>query len=297
MTDPHLYVVIPVHDRLALTRACLSALERQTIDEFTVVIIDDGSSDGTADVVKREFPRAVLLHGDGSLWWAGAMNAGIAWVLNHAGTEDLVLTLNNDTIPSEGYLEGLLSAHDAAPRALIGSTLVSAHDRCTIIDAGVRVNWLTAKYHVAGRGAAYRDRAGEGRQLAAVDVLSGCGTLVPLQAYRNAGPYDQERLRHYAADFEFSRRALRRGHSLFVDWSSPLFVDETQTGIHASVVRNGLKTLLRSFWDIRSANDFGTRLRFATSACPRWALPAYVPMDYARVIVGSVHRLSSGGNA
>jgi len=70
-------------------------------------------------------------------------------------------------------------------------------------------------------------------------------------------------------------------------------VREAETGIHASVSGAGLAGLLRSFWDIRSANDFRNRWRFAVAACPRWALPTYVPCDYARVVIGSTRRYRS----
>lgn len=289
-----MFLVIPVHNRVSLTRTCLGALDRQTMRGFTVVVVDDGSSDGTGDTLVKEFPSVKHLRGDGSLWWTGAMNIGVAWVLGEAGPDDLVLTLNNDTVPPPDYVEGLLRAHEAAPDALIGSLLVRADDRLTIIDGGVHVTWLTAKYQTVGRGATVRQADTSKPQLMPVDVLSGCGTLVPVRAFRRAGPYDQERLRHYAADYEFSRRAHRAGFTLLVDWACPLYVHESETGIHASVGANGPRGLLRSFWNVRSANDFRTRFGFAMAACPRWALPLYVPMDYARVVVGSIRRYRSG---
>lgn len=297
MTGTHTFVVIPVHDRLSLTRACLAALERQTVRDFTTVVVDDGSSDGTGGAVRAEFPRTEVLRGDGSLWWTGAMNIGVGWVLSRATADDVVVTLNNDTLPPTGFLEGLLRAHQQVPHALIGSLLVSAGDWQTIIDGGVHITWATAKFHTCDRGDVYHEATESHPQLRPVDVLSGCGTLVPLDAYRRAGPYDEQRLRHYAADFEFSRRAGRHGFRLLVDHSVPLYLDETQTGIHASTAKRGLRGLARSFWDIRSANDFRTRLRFALAACPPAVLPLYVPMDYARVVAGSLRRHHSSTNA
>ena len=284
------FVIIPVHNRLHLTRACLASLSEQSFRDFTVVVVDDGSTDGTSESLAKEFPAARVLKGDGTLWWTGAMNVGVGWALARAEPQDVVLTLNNDTTPPPEYLERLMRAHVVAPHTLIGSLVVSATDRKTIVDGGVTIDWMTAKYRTAGRGLAVEVHADLHPDLRPVDVLSGCGTLIPVSAFARTGPYDGKRLRHYAADYELSRRALNAGYGLFVDWASPLHLWESETGIHASPASAGLCGLLRSFWDMRSANDFRNRWWFAVAACPRWALPTYVPCDYARVVIGSMVR-------
>jgi len=284
------FVVIPVHNRLELTRACLASLREQSFRDFTVVVVDDGSTDGTSNALANEFPAVTILSGDGSLWWAGAMNVGVGWALARAEWDDVVLSLNDDTIPPPDYLERLLRAHAASPHALVGSLQLSAADRATVIDGGVTVNWATAKYRTAGCGVTADGDACPGPNLRRVDVLGGRGTLIPVEALRRTGPYWEQGLRHYAADYELSRRAQRAGFDLVVDWGSPLYVREAETGTHAGVAGGGVTGLLRSFWDIRSANDFRVRWRFAAAACPRWALPSYVVCDYARVVVGSVRR-------
>ena len=287
------FVIIPVHNRLEFTRACLASLREQSIRDFTVVVVDDGSTDGTGEALAKEFPTVRMPKGDGTLWWTGATNVGVGWALARAKPHDVVLSLNNDTIAPPRYLERLLKAHAVAPHALIGSLLVSATDRKTIVDGGVTLDWATAKYRTAGRGDTVDVGAHVHPSLRRVDVLSGCGTLIPVGVFDRIGTYDEVRLRHYAADYEFARRALRAGFGLFVDWASPLHVWEAETGIHAAAASAGFGGLLRSFWDIRSANDFRNRWRFAVAACPRWALPTYLLCDYARVVIGSLRRYGS----
>jgi len=287
------FVIIPVHNRLHFTHACLRSLREQSYRDFTTVVVDAGSTDRTSDVLAKEFPTVRMLSGDGSLWWTAAMNIGVGWALAHAKPHDVVLSLNNDTVLPSRYLERLVQAHTVAPRALIGSLQVSAADRKTIVDGGVTLDWATARYRSAGRGDAVDINEEVHPSLRRVDVLSGCGTLIPVRVFHRIGAYDEVRLPHYAADYEFSRRALRAGFGLFVDWDSPLFLWEAETGIHGPGVSTGCSGLLRSFWDIRSAHDFRNRWRFAVAACPRWALPTYVPCDYARVVIGSIRRYRS----
>ena len=118
------------------TRRCLDALAAQTAAGKTVIVVDDGSSDGTREMLES-YPDVVTLRGDGALWWTGATNVGCGWALSRAADDDAVVTLNDDTIPGPGWLESLLDAAGSSPHSLIGSLLVdSATGR--IMDAGTR---------------------------------------------------------------------------------------------------------------------------------------------------------------
>src|SRR5690242_106951 len=114
-----LAIVIPVHNRLVFTRNCLAQLQRQSLRGFEVIVIDDGSSDGTSDMIRREFPEVTLLLGDGNLWWTGATNLGVKLALEHGA--NYVMTLNDDTLPTDAFLENMLTVAEQNPRALIGA--------------------------------------------------------------------------------------------------------------------------------------------------------------------------------
>ena len=287
---PHVYVVIPVHDRLEFTRACLShLLADPAAQAATIVVVDDGSTDGTRDALPAEFP-ITMIPGGGDLWWAGAMNLGVGWVLGHAGEDDVVVTLNNDTVPPSDYLERLLTrprGRPGFPRRLgAGERRRPAHHhrrRCTRELGDGQV-----PHRRPGRGAAARRRRGaQARASRRAERLRHAhpGAGLPPRRPVPAGATSAlcGRLRILAA-------GLAGGSTLLVDWASPLYVHEAQTGIHAALATTDARGLLRTFWSLRSANDFRTRLFFALAACPRWALPLYVPCDYARVVLGSIRR-------
>jgi len=284
------FVIIPVHNRLHFTRACLASLSEQRFRDFTVVVVDDGSTDGTQDALAREFPAVSVLTGDGTLWWTGAMNVGVDWAMRQGSEDDAIVTLNNDTLPPPDYFGHLHAAQETRPFALIGSLLVRAADRRTIVDGGVRVSWPTAKFTSDQEMEPVPVVRSQHPVLYSVDVLSGCGTLIPVEAFKQVGLYDERHLRHYAADYEFSRRALAAGFPLYVDKTSILYVHERESGLHLAVGERDLRALVRSFGDIRSATDLGLRWRFARRACPKRWQPTYIPCDYARVIVGSLRR-------
>src|SRR5437588_7973739 len=89
---PRVAVVVPVYNKIALTVRFLKSFRKVRYPNYTIVVIDDGSQDGTSEVLKQRFPQVVVLPGDGNLWWSGATNVGVEYALGH--DYDFVLTIN-----------------------------------------------------------------------------------------------------------------------------------------------------------------------------------------------------------
>ena len=96
-------VVIPVHNRREVTLRCLKCLETDGVFTWaSALIVDDGSTDGTADGVRARHPAVVVLAGDGNLWWGGAIRRGMEYAYREGA--DCVLWLNDDGLPEPGTL-------------------------------------------------------------------------------------------------------------------------------------------------------------------------------------------------
>jgi GT2 family glycosyltransferase len=105
-------VIVATYNGLRYLVPCLHALETQTFREFTVIVVDDGSSDGTLAVVRRDFPAVVVVRFPTNGGLARAHNAAIA-----ASNGELIVLLNNDTEPEPHWLERLIAAADVCPDA------------------------------------------------------------------------------------------------------------------------------------------------------------------------------------
>lgn len=106
--------VVVTHNRLALLRECLSALEAQTRRPDRVLVIDNASTDGTGDAVSAEFPAAELVSLPDNTGGAGGFHAGLEAA--RAGEGEWFWLMDDDTIARPDALAALL----AAPAALAG---------------------------------------------------------------------------------------------------------------------------------------------------------------------------------
>jgi GT2 family glycosyltransferase len=97
-------IVIPLYNQLEYTRGCLESLRRTTSADVELILVDNASSDGTADYLKTLSDLVVIANRE-NRGFAGACNQGI-----YAASGEWVLVMNNDVILSNGWLQGLLSA-------------------------------------------------------------------------------------------------------------------------------------------------------------------------------------------
>jgi GT2 family glycosyltransferase len=78
-----IYIVIPVFNRWQFTQPCLQSLREQTYRNFKVIVVDHGSTDGTSEYINKEFPEALVLLGNESMWWTAATNLGVKYAIEH----------------------------------------------------------------------------------------------------------------------------------------------------------------------------------------------------------------------
>lgn len=283
-----IYVIIPVHNRRELTRVCLSCLRAQT-ETHQVIVVDDGSTDGTATTIAQEFPDVTVLTGTGSLWWAGGTNLGIRHVLPRLNTNDFVLTLNDDTEVGPDYLARLLLAYDANKPALIGSISVDIRNPARLLYAGMRVNMVTASFTDQATDQ-FHNQAGQlpaSQPYLSTDCLPGRGMLITAGIFNAIGLFDDAHFPHHMADIDFSIRARKAGFALLVATDCVVLEHAEATALQLNK-----PVSLRVFWAAlfatRSPIKIRTRYAFARRHAP--IMPIFLALDLSRIMGGYVFR-------
>ncbi len=273
-----IYIVIAVHNRLTATLECLQSITRQTYRDFKVILVDDGSTDDTSQTIAQQYPDTTILHGDGQLWWTGAMAKGVTHVLPLAGDTDYLLSLNNDVTFESNYLEHLLQTSQQHDQAVVGSLCQDVLPPHAILDAGITMNWYKYQYGQVAYDATKSVAAG-------VDTISGRGVLIPVSVLKRIGNFAYQSLPHYGADYEFGFRAKAAGVPLVVDYGAVVYLKNDLTGFRPTARVLSYRDEWRRLFSIKSPANVIVHLKIIWKHCPRLGLKLF---DICYVIAGNL---------
>ncbi len=273
---PRVAVVVPVHNKLPLTLRFLESFRQVDYPNYTMVLVDDGSRDGTGEALARDYPQVVRLEGDGNLWWSGGTNKGVRYALQ-AGY-DYVLTINNDTLVAPDFLSNMVATALDHPRCIVGARINFLDRPQTIWSIGAYSNWSTGVILQCGyHGGSEEEVIPLLKSPHPVEMLTGCGTLVPAECYRELGLYDERWCPQYHGDTEFAMRAGRQGYQVLVELDALVWNDTQNTSTNKNLLSR------RSGWFWRPLVAIHTRYcpkRYVLRSLVLFYLMGYVPGTY-----------------
>ena len=274
-----LYLIIPVFNRWRYTRACLDSLRAQTNPDFRVIVVDDGSTDETAAELARAYPEVTVVTGTGSLFWTAGVNRGIERAL--ALGADRVLTLNNDVLAAPDFVAQMLAGAAKNPRAVLGALEFDA-DTGKVIYGGERLNFKTNTRHDLLDELPASQRTG----LHPVTYLPGRGLLIPKAVIDQIGLFDEKRLPHYLADFDYTSVARRAGFPVYCNYEARLSTYPEESGQTLTRKHRSVKGYFQHLFGIRGGGNMVNFTHFALKNCPWPYLPYFLLNGYARRLVG-----------
>lgn len=223
MTYPKVSVVTPIHNGIKETLRYLNSLFKITYPNYEVIIVDDGSTDRSAEIIRRKFPEVIILSGDGDLWWSGAINLGVRRAL--ADGADYVLNMNNDVVVEKRFLAELVSCARKYPHSLIGSKILFLSNKKFVWYFGAKFDESTSDI------ALVQGRSTKFNKIQEAEFLTGMGTLIPAKAFKEVGYFDTKNFPQYFGDSDFSLRAKRRRYRLLVCPTSKIYNDTSSSWV------------------------------------------------------------------
>jgi len=186
------------------TLECLASLLASSYTALYVILVDNGSTDGTLEAIRTRFPTIETIPLGENLGFARACNIGIRRALDLGAA--YVLLLNNDTTVDPEMVAHLIQAGENFPRAgMLAPLIYYTEENDRIWSSGFSCHPITLGTHPI--------RPPYDHLPYEVDFLVGCGLLVKRPVFDTLGLFD-ERFFMYYEDLDLCLRARRQGYQL-----------------------------------------------------------------------------------
>lgn len=257
MSDIH--ILLPVHNRREITLRFINCLKRQTCRNFELLLIDDGSTDGTSDIVRMSLPNVTILQGSGNWWWAGSLQKGYELLKKRSTPlSDVVLIINDDTIFEDDFLENGLSLLLKHQSSLLLAWCYKEQTQ-ELDDAGLSIDWFRLSFIQA-------------KTMEQIDCFSTRGLFFRMEDFIKIGGFYPKFLPHYLSDYEFTIRAKRKGMKMITDPSVKLWTSDQATGFRV-LKKEPFTVFLGKFFSKRSAMNPMAWTAFVMLAAPWYWKP------------------------
>jgi GT2 family glycosyltransferase len=257
-------IVLPTFNRKDLLTNTLSQLEIQKSTlkhvEVEIVVVDDGSTDGTTEMIRDKFPDIRMVQGTGDWYYTRSMNEGFRYIQQF--NPDYVLTLNDDVILEKNYLAAMVSSVEQVKAdSIIGCLALTADKPHRVLFSGEKkyIRWRQKHVFYFKRFATVDDKVLTGIHPSV--MLPGRGMLIPNQVLVRVNYFD-EFFKQYHSDTDFCLRATKAGHSVFISWDARLYGHVEKTAVATSYIKTPLKSFIGSFFNVNSRIYIPQKSRF-----------------------------------
>lgn len=187
MHEKLVYIIVLNWNGRADTEECVRSCQKATYPRFRILIVDNGSSDGSEEFLRGRFGDVEFLQTGANLGFAGGNNRGIEYAL--ARGAEYIWLLNNDTVVAPEALTELVRVFEANGRAgIVGSKIYYHDDPDRVWFAGGWINYRRGSTGHTGEGEKDDGQFAEVRE---VDYITGCSLMISREAIAAVGLMDE----------------------------------------------------------------------------------------------------------
>ncbi len=166
------------------TLACLNSIEKLTYPHFEIILVDNGSTDGSVSTIRESYPNLQIIETGSNLGFAEGNNVGIEKGLEQKA--DLVFLLNNDTVVSSDILERFIETYQAHPQAgILGAKIFLFDERQTLDHLGG--NWDPKTGTFTFVGLRQKEDGIQWQEPEEIDYVCGAGMMIKRSVLEKVG--------------------------------------------------------------------------------------------------------------
>ena len=261
-----IYILLPVHNRREITGDFIDCLVAQTWQQYHLVLIDDGSTDGTEQMVRERVENLTVIRGNGDWWWAGCLHQGFNFLkkrgLSH---DDYVLIINDDVVFDKDFLAKGIAILEKEKQALLLAQFQDEDDSPPQ-ETGLYIDLKKLTFSPPSPSSD-------------INCLSTRGLFLRWADFKNIGGFHPTLLPHFFSDYEFTIRAHKKGYRCLTSSEVTLSTESLTKG-KLQIDYSSYFRLWRSLFSKKAIYNPIYQISFVFLVCPvKW-----IPRNLLKVI-------------
>jgi GT2 family glycosyltransferase len=264
-----LSIVVLTWNNFADTAECLHSLGQLNYPRYNIILVDNGSTDGSIERLQATFPKVEIIKNDRNLGYAGGNNIGIKHALSNGA--EYLLILNNDTIVDRNLAAELTSISRACNNSgVLGCANYYYDNREKIQFSGGMIDWKTGDVIDTTR---HKIDEGQFKALRQVDTVAGSCLFIPATVIKAVGSFDER----YFLTFEESDlccRVKKAGYTVYTCMNAIIW---HKVSVSGKAQKQGLNIF--EYYSVRN------RFLFLIKNSPKRFLPVSLSYHITRTLV------------
>lgn len=252
--DVKVYILLPVHNRKSITTNFVACLKRQSFMNYHLVLIDDGSTDGTSEMVKNEINKLTVIKGNGNWWWGGALHQGYKWIKKNVQDKNtFILIINDDTEFEPDFLwNGLSIIANKTGSIILAEPYGKKSGKAQ--EKGIEYDYKRLSFTPTN-------------DAQKINCLTTRGLLMHTNDFLDIGGFYPRLLPHYLSDMEYTIRAFNKGLRLITHSDFKLVMLEDETGYN-EIREQSFSLFLKKHYAFKNMMNPIHWIAFVFLACP-----------------------------
>ena len=220
-TNPYISIIIPHFNGIEVLSECIKSLSKTDFQSYEIIVVDNASSDGSQNWIKKNYPEIILLESESNYGYAGGCNKG-----SQIAMGEYLVFLNNDTTQEPDWLTHLFNCFQTKDNiAAVQPKILNYYDR-TIFDYAGGAGGLMDKYcYPFARGRVFLNQekdVGQYDDSRECFWASGTSMMVKKELFQLVGGFDEVFFSHME-EIDLCWRLQALGYKIWVEPRSVIF--------------------------------------------------------------------------